>query len=48
MVTRANALAIGRVSSHPNLGGTVQILTENPECRLDLSQDAKCLNFEKQ
>ena len=37
-----------RVSNRPDLGGTVSILTENPESRLDLSQDAKCGDFEKQ
>ena len=37
-----------RVSNHPDLGGTVLILSENPESRLDLSWDAKCPDFEKQ
>ena len=37
-----------RVSNRPDLGGTVLILTENPESWLDLSRDAKCPDFEKQ
>ena len=37
-----------RVSNRPDLGGTVPILTENPESRLDLSRNAKCPDFEKQ
>ena len=37
-----------RVSNRPDLGGTVPILTENPESRLDLGRDAKCRDFEKQ
>ena len=41
-------LVNGRVSNRPDLGGTVPILTENPESRLDLSRDAKCPDFEKQ
>ena len=37
-----------RVSNRPDLGGTIPILTENPESRLKLSRDAKCPDFEKQ
>ena len=36
------------VSNHPDLVGTVPILTEIPESRLDLNRDAKCPDFEKQ
>ena len=36
------------MSNRPDLGGTVPLLTENPESRLDLSRDAKCPDFEKQ
>ena len=32
----------------PDFGGTVLILTENPESQLGLSRDAKCPDFEKQ
>ena len=42
-----NHCADVRVCNHPDLGGTVPILTENPESRLDLSREANCPDFEK-
>ena len=36
------------MSNRPDLGGTVLILTENPESQLDVSRDGKCPDFEKQ